>query len=83
MTVTAYIALGSNLGDREKNLDQALELLRGWPGISVTKVSCFRKTEPVGGPPGQEKYLNAAAELVTHLEPQQLLEVLLEVECGY
>jgi len=80
MSVTAYIALGSNLGDREKNLDRALELLRTCPGITVTRVSSYHETEPVGGPPGQEKYLNAAAELETGLEPQRLLELLLEVE---
>src|SRR5262249_20835716 len=42
--------------------------------------SSYHETEPVGGPPGQGRYLNAAAELQTRLEPPRLLEVLLEVE---
>jgi 2-amino-4-hydroxy-6-hydroxymethyldihydropteridine diphosphokinase len=80
MTVNAYIALGSNLGDRRDYLDRALQLLREQPGITVTKVSSYHETEPVGGPPGQGNYLNAAAELQTGLEPEALLRVLLGVE---
>jgi 3-oxoacyl-[acyl-carrier protein] reductase len=76
----AYIALGSNLGERRKNLDQALQLLGQVSGISITKVSSFRETEPVGGPPGQDKYLNAAAELETKLEAGDLLLTLLHIE---
>src|SRR5262245_4980275 len=80
MTVTAYIALGSNLGDREKNLDGAVELLRSSPGITVKRVSSYYETEPVGGPSGQNSYLNAAAKLETRIEPGRLLEVLLQTE---
>jgi 2-amino-4-hydroxy-6-hydroxymethyldihydropteridine diphosphokinase len=80
MSVTAYIALGSNLGDRQANLDRALQLLREQPGVQVTKVSSYHETEPVGGPPRQGKYLNAAAELQTDLSPEELLRVLLRVE---
>ncbi len=77
---TAYIALGSNLGDRQEHLDRALALLQEQPGVVVTQVSSYHETEPVGGPPGQEKYLNAAAELETDLDPADLLRVLLAVE---
>ncbi len=80
MPVPAYIALGSNLGDRRQNLDRALELLRRQPGITVGRVSSYHETAPVGGPPGQGPYLNAAAELQTELEPERLLTVLLDVE---
>jgi 2-amino-4-hydroxy-6-hydroxymethyldihydropteridine diphosphokinase len=80
MTVTAYIALGSNLGDRQGYLDRALTELRARPGIEVIRVSHYLNTKPVGGPPGQGPYLNAAAELRTTLEPKELLGVLLEVE---
>jgi 3-oxoacyl-[acyl-carrier protein] reductase len=80
MTATAYIALGSNLGDRRGFLDQALAALRTRPGIEVVYVSSYHETAPVGGPPGQGNYLNAAAELRTTLEPQELLRVLLDVE---
>ena len=80
MTVTAYIALGSNLGDRQSHLGQALALLRAQPGISVGKVSRFHETAPVGGPAGQGNFLNAAAELQIDLPPVPLLQVLLQVE---
>jgi 2-amino-4-hydroxy-6-hydroxymethyldihydropteridine diphosphokinase len=77
---TAYIALGSNLGDRRKNLDQALELLAQHSELRVARVSGFFETTPVGGPAGQGPYLNAAAEVNTDLSPRELLDVLLEVE---
>jgi 2-amino-4-hydroxy-6-hydroxymethyldihydropteridine diphosphokinase len=80
MTATAYIALGSNLGDRRASLDRAVQLLREEPGITVNRVSAYLETAPVGGPPGQGPYLNAAAELQTDLSPEQLLRVLLQIE---
>src|SRR5881227_3832207 len=80
MSVTAYIALGSNLGDRRANLDGAIQALRDHPAIGELRVSSYHETEPVGGPPGQGKYLNAAAELQTDLDPEALLRMLLDVE---
>ncbi|TMQ33036.1 MAG: 2-amino-4-hydroxy-6-hydroxymethyldihydropteridine diphosphokinase [Planctomycetota bacterium] len=80
MGTTAYIALGSNLGERGENLERALQALQESPGVEVTQMSSFYETAPVGGPAGQENYLNAAAELQTGLEPRELLRVLLEVE---
>src|SRR5262249_55267069 len=80
MPTTAYIALGSNLGDRRRFLDQALQLLRDTPRVPVGRVSAYHETEPVGGPPGQGAYLNAAAELETDLPPNELLHLLLDVE---
>jgi 2-amino-4-hydroxy-6-hydroxymethyldihydropteridine diphosphokinase len=80
VTVTAYIALGSNLGDRRAYLDQALESMRAAPGVRLGPVSSYHETAPVGGPPGQESYLNAAAGLQTELPPEALLKLLLEVE---
>jgi 2-amino-4-hydroxy-6-hydroxymethyldihydropteridine diphosphokinase len=82
MSVTAYIALGSNLGDRRAYLDQALEALRRQPGIAVTRVSSIYETEPVGGPPGQGPYLNAVAEVDTGRTADELLRALLDVEAG-
>lgn len=78
--VTAYISLGSNLGDRRANLEDALARLRAEPGVEVVRVSSYHETSPVGGPPGQGKYLNAAAELRTKLVPLQLLRVLQAIE---
>ncbi len=71
----AYIGLGSNLGDREAALRDALDLLGG----AVVAVSSFRETDPVGYL-DQPRFLNAAAELDTALEPRALLECLLAIE---
>lgn len=79
MPQTAYIGLGSNLGDRRLNLRRALAALDERDGIAVRRVSSFVETEPVGGPP-QGPFLNAAAELETTLEPRALLVALHEVE---
>jgi 2-amino-4-hydroxy-6-hydroxymethyldihydropteridine diphosphokinase len=78
--VHAYIALGSNLGPRDANLRFALEAMAATPGLRVLRVSSFHETAPVGGPPGQGPYLNAAALLETTLSPRQLLERLLATE---
>ena len=80
MKATAYIALGSNLGDRRANLDEAVRLLRDKPGLAVVRVSSYFETTPVGGPAGQDPYLNAAAEINTDLGPRELLQTLLEIE---
>ena len=78
----AYIGLGSNLGDREAALEAALGRLRGRDDIEVAAVSAFRETEPVGGPPGQGLFLNAAAHLRTSLAPVALLEALQAIEAA-
>jgi len=77
--VTVYIALGSNLGDREASVRGALQQLDAHAGIDFLNVSSFHETEPVG-PAGQQRYINAAAKLQTTLGPQELLEVMLAVE---
>ena len=77
---TVYIGLGSNLGDRRRNLEAALEALRAHPQITVSAVSSLLETDPVGGPPGQGKFLNAAAEIETDLAPEALLEELKRIE---
>lgn len=75
---TAYIALGSNLGDKEKNLRRALLLLTQ-QGVEVVKVSGFLKTEPYGVT-DQPQFLNAVCEVRTNLAPLALLDVLLATE---
>ncbi len=78
----AYVGLGSNLGDRERTLRQALRLLDQLDGIQVAAVSSFHETEPVGGPPGQPRFLNAAAWLRVDIAPEALLDHLMSVEAA-
>lgn len=74
----AYIALGSNLGDKEKNLRCALLLLTQ-QGVEVVRVSSFLSTEPYGVT-DQPQFLNAVACVRTSLAPLALLDVLLATE---
>ena len=69
---TAYLALGSNLGDRLAFLQAAVAGLEAAPGIAVTAVSRVFETAPVGGPE-QGPYLNAVVALRTRLRPAELL----------
>ena len=75
----AYVALGSNLGDREATLLDAVEALRAQPGVEVAAVSSLIETEPVGFL-DQPRFVNGVAALDTTLSAQALLELLLEVE---
>ena len=74
----AYIAIGSNLGDKEKNLRRALLLLTQ-QGVEVVRVSSFLSTEPYGVT-DQPQFLNAVACVRTSLAPLALLNVLLATE---
>ena len=76
----AYVGLGSNLGDREATLRKAVRLLARLDGVEVVAASSFHETEPVGGPPGQPRFLNAAAWLRVELGPEELLDRLLALE---
>lgn len=68
----AFIGLGSNLGDRRAHLRAAVEGL-GAAG-DVVAVSPLYETEPVGGPTGQDNFLNLVVELRTADTPRALLE---------
>jgi 2-amino-4-hydroxy-6-hydroxymethyldihydropteridine diphosphokinase len=78
VTVSAYLALGSNLGDRLETLRRAVRLLHARPGVEVVRSSRVYETEPAGPP--QPTYLNAVLEVRTELEPRELLEACLAVE---
>ena len=80
MATTAFIALGSNLGDRENYLEQAIQAMRDHPNLTVNQVSAIYETEPLGGPPGQNDFLNAVVEVQTELPASQLMKDLLEIE---
>jgi 2-amino-4-hydroxy-6-hydroxymethyldihydropteridine diphosphokinase len=75
----AYVALGSNLGDREATIRGALAELDAAPGVRVVAVSTLVETEPVGYL-DQPRFLNGAAALETDLPARELLALLLETE---
>jgi 2-amino-4-hydroxy-6-hydroxymethyldihydropteridine diphosphokinase len=79
VTTTAFVGIGSNLGDREAHLSRAIELLSAEDDIEVTAVSQIRETEPVG-PVEQGLFLNGALRVETVLAPRELLDCLLDVE---
>ena len=76
-----YVALGSNLGDREAHLEGAVRALASSAGIELLAISPVYETAPVGPPP-QGHYLNAVLRLRTTLTPRALLERQLEVEAS-
>ena len=78
--VTAFIALGSNLGDRLAYLRHGVLALETHPHVTITDKSRIFETGPVGGPDNQGKYLNAVVQLETTLGARDLLNTLLEIE---
>jgi 2-amino-4-hydroxy-6-hydroxymethyldihydropteridine diphosphokinase len=76
--VRAFLGLGSNLGDRARNLRRAVELLDGRAGVRVVRTSSLFETEPVGPP--QPNFVNAAVEIETALSARELLRACMEVE---
>ena len=71
----AFLALGSNLGDREAELRRAVGAM-----TEVVAASAVYETDPVGGPEGQGPYLNMVVQLETKRSPQQLLETCRSLE---
>jgi 2-amino-4-hydroxy-6-hydroxymethyldihydropteridine diphosphokinase len=74
----AFVAVGSNLGDRWARLAAAARALRQAPGVAVVRASRVWDTAPLGPP--QPRYLNAVLELETTRTPASLLRLLREVE---
>ncbi|MDD4909966.1 MAG: 2-amino-4-hydroxy-6-hydroxymethyldihydropteridine diphosphokinase [Candidatus Omnitrophica bacterium] len=74
-----YIGIGSNLGDREKNIKGSIRRMNRVDGISALKRSSIYETEPQGGPP-QGKFLNACVKIRARLKPQDLLKALKSIE---
>jgi 2-amino-4-hydroxy-6-hydroxymethyldihydropteridine diphosphokinase len=79
MTRTAYIAIGSNLGDKLSNCLKAIELIDGIPGCMVTARSGLFRTAPVGVD-GHDWYVNGVISISTEISAHQLLESLLSIE---
>jgi 2-amino-4-hydroxy-6-hydroxymethyldihydropteridine diphosphokinase len=76
---TCYIGIGSNLGDRRKNIDDAISLLKGTDAVVVRRVSSIYETDPVSDIP-QGKYLNGVIEIETDLRPAALMRSCESVE---
>jgi 2-amino-4-hydroxy-6-hydroxymethyldihydropteridine diphosphokinase len=79
MTDIAYIALGSNLGDRSAALEKARAAIAALDGVRVTGASEIEETEPVG-PVEQGRFLNQMVSVTTALGPHELLEALQDIE---
>ena len=79
MASKVYIGLGTNLGNRDRNLHTALGLIARINSTTVKKVSSFHDTAPVGKT-DQPNFLNAVAFLYTTLTPEKLLSELLKIE---
>ncbi|MEW9549989.1 2-amino-4-hydroxy-6-hydroxymethyldihydropteridine diphosphokinase [Nonomuraea sp. NPDC050783] len=79
----AVLALGSNLGRRFQTLQGAVDALFDAPGLEFVRASPVYETDPVGGPEGQQPYLNAVVVAETTLEPRTLLERALSVENAF
>lgn len=75
------VALGTSLGDRHRLLGQAVAALAGTPGVQVCACSNVYDTTPQGGV-AEHRFLNAAVQLETTLEPEPLLDVLQGVEAS-
>ncbi len=78
MKKVVYLGLGSNLGDRQRNLEEALDRLRQ-AGVALRRLSAVYETEPVGYR-DQPWFLNCVAEAETELMPVQLLKRVRRIE---
>ena len=77
---TAFLGLGSNLGNRLAFLRGGRDILGKQAGIELIQASGVYETEAIGGPPDNPLFLNAVLQIQTSLEPDQLLEACLEAE---
>jgi len=78
VTQSAYIALGSNMGDRELHLLRAIGEIGKLSGTRITALSSFYDSDPEGPP--QQNFLNAVIRLETDLDPVQLLSEFKRIE---
>ncbi|MGV3463945.1 MAG: 2-amino-4-hydroxy-6-hydroxymethyldihydropteridine diphosphokinase [Heyndrickxia sp.] len=79
MINTAYLSLGSNLGNREEFLEDALKALVSYPEIDIIDASSIYETDPVGYS-DQGNFLNMVVKVKTSFSAEQLLEVCLQTE---
>ena len=75
--IVIYLSLGSNIGNRRKNLELAVKELDK-KNIKLIKLSSLYETEPIG--PKQRKFYNVAGKFTTNFKSQELLEVIKNIE---
>jgi 2-amino-4-hydroxy-6-hydroxymethyldihydropteridine diphosphokinase len=78
MSSTAYIGLGTNLGDRPANIRKAIELIKELPGPRIPRHSSVYESEPHGRT--RNWFVNGVIEIHTELDPQELLKALQKIE---
>ncbi len=74
------LGLGSNEGDRQRNLETAMDRMSRDPRLELVARSTFHHTAPVGGPAGQAEFLNAAVLLKTEIGPHEMFRLCQQVE---
>lgn len=78
--VICYLSVGTNLGNRRKNLKLAFKKINALKNTRIIKESKFFDFPPAGGPAGQRNYLNAAIKIQTNFSPLNLLRQLKKIE---
>jgi 2-amino-4-hydroxy-6-hydroxymethyldihydropteridine diphosphokinase len=80
---TCLLGLGSNVGDRETTLAAAIREITALPDVQLVRQSGWHRSQPVGGPPGQADFVNAAAVIETTIAPLTLLSELQQIEARH
>lgn len=75
-----YLGIGSNLGNRRKNIKLAVKRVNALKDTVVLRKSRLIETAPAGGPPDQPDFLNAALKIETSIPPIKLLKELKKIE---
>lgn len=74
-----YLGIGGNIGERKKNIDDAISLLDNNPKINITKISSYYETEPIGYK-AQDWFINVVVEAETDFDPFSLLDICNDIE---
>ncbi len=75
-----YLGVGSNLGNRKRNIQLAVKNINSLKNTYILKRSGIISSLPLGGPSGQGKYLNAVLKIKTNFTPENLLKKLKKIE---
>ena len=78
--ITAYLSLGSNVGDREAYLESAIKEINQLPYVSLLSTSQVYETEPESGNENEPIFLNQCCAVETALPPEELFYLLMEIE---